>query len=122
MCIRDSITIECNIDGELLMYDSPSFVRMGSSVWIVGKQYRVYPLVDGMTLKDRGYTLKYAEILDETYYRVEEVYADGSIVIVPVKTRNSDQGAYAMMEMVYLDENGIERSTSISLSYGTRCV
>ncbi|TCL59096.1 dockerin type I repeat-containing protein [Allofournierella massiliensis] len=117
--IQTHITIECNIDGELLMYDSPSFVRMGSSVWIVGKQYRVYPLVDGMTLKDRGYTLKYAEILDETYYRVEEVYADGSIVIVPVKTRNSDQGAYAMMEMVYLDENGIERSTSISLSYGT---
>ena len=57
-----------------------------NSIWVVGKEYRIYPLLGGKTLPEAGVTLNNAFLQNEEFYTITGVNADqGYFTLVPVK-------------------------------------
>lgn len=94
----------------------------GDGIWVVGKSYKVYPHFGTKTLKEAGYTIKDAWLVDNDYYDCTFNAEEGYILFTPLKayavTDNNRYGKYLHFIMT-VTKNGKETSFSNDFNYGT---
>ena len=66
---------------------------LGSSMWVVGKEYVLYPVLNGQKLADADATLMDAFFAEDEYLKVTKV-EDHSLTIVPQKAYLDDTYSY----------------------------
>lgn len=89
-------------------------------VWVVGKEYRIYPLLDGKTLPEAGVTLNSAFFQNEEFYSITGVDSEqGFFTVVPIKAFNGNgyQGNYLYMNL--MRANGDLYATQSFMTNGT---
>lgn len=95
---------------------------LGSSMWVVGKEYVLYPVLNGQKLADADATLMDAFFAEDEYLKVTKV-EDHSLTIVPQKAYLNDNysygGSFAKLFVSIRKANGDTQKIEEYCSSGT---
>ena len=78
-----------------------------SSIWTVGREYKIYPRLEGKRLSEQGAALDNAFLDKQEYFKITEVAAD-YFTVVPQKALSADasSGNFAQMYLNIRKANG----------------
>lgn len=102
------------VDGDNT-YETTSLFQ--DSIWTVGKEYQIYPRLNGQKISEIGASLENAFLSSNEYYKVTDV-AEDCFTIVPQTTysKNSSSGGYLFLNIRLA--NGDMKQANVNVSIG----
>lgn len=120
-----TVTLQVNVpDLSFRVTDGDNTYETGDvfadSIWVVGKEYQITPLLDGNLISTMGATLESAFLTSDEYYEITEV-TDDSFTVVPQRSYSGNEysNSYTTLFLNLRLASGDARQYSRGVDIGT---